>query len=86
MGNDTCLGFAELFRAAHQRDMDAGEQAALKALDQARLNDWVRAQVAATHGAMWCEDRRGTDGVTYTAFGRVAVRDTDPCATPAVTR
>jgi hypothetical protein len=83
MGKDTCLGFAELFHAAHERLMDASEEAALKSLDQARLNDWVRAQVAATRGAMWCEDRRGTDGVIYTAFGRVAARDTDPCATTA---
>lgn len=77
MGNDTCPGFADLFRAVHQRDMDADEQAALKALDQPRLNDWVRAQVAATKGAMWCEDRRGTDGVTYTAFGRSLQRESD---------
>ena len=83
MGKDTCLGFAELFHAANERHMDASEKAALKTLDQPQLNEWVRAQVAATHGAMWCEDRRGTDDVTYTAFGRSAMHEADPCATPA---
>jgi len=77
MGSESCPGFAELFRAAHRRDMEEAEQAALEALDQSGRNDWVRAQVAATRRAMWCEDRRGTDGVVYTAFGRSMQRESD---------
>jgi hypothetical protein len=66
---DECLGFDDLFRAANGRAMTAAERASLDALPQREKNEWVKRQVAATSGALWCEDRLGTDGVVYTAFG-----------------
>ena len=50
--------------------MGAGEREALRQLDQAALNLWVHQQVALCGGKMWVEDRLGTDGITYAAFGR----------------
>ena len=50
--------------------MDAAERETLRQLDQPALNRWVHAQVALCSGKMWVEDRLGTDGITYAAFGR----------------
>jgi hypothetical protein len=78
MANEPCLGFGDLFQAAHGRDMTPQERAELGRLRQPERNEWVRREVALTGNAIVCEDRLGTDGVTYTAFWRAGSSD-EPC-------
>jgi hypothetical protein len=49
--------------------MTLEEREQLKVLLQPALNGWVKEQVAASKGRMWCEETVGADGVTYAAFG-----------------
>jgi hypothetical protein len=67
---ESCVGFDDFFRAAHGRAIEVVEREALRQLDQAALNRWVHEQVGLCGGEMWVEDRLGTDGITYAAFGR----------------
>jgi hypothetical protein len=68
MSDDCSLSFADLFRHAHGRDWTDAEAAAICALDQRDLNDWVRRMAAQCDGRIITEDRVGGDGVVYTAF------------------
>ena len=63
--------FDDLHRAANAKPMSAAEKAALYALPQTQRNLWVRQQVARSAGRYSCEDRRGADGILYTAFWAV---------------
>jgi len=67
---ESCVSFDDLFRAVYGREMDAAEREALRVLDQPALNRWVHEQVEQCSAQMWAEDRLGSDGITYTAFGR----------------
>jgi hypothetical protein len=68
IGKSCCYSFDDLFRAAHQRDMSEAERSAFAALDQPGKNLAVKQMVTKTGGRFTCEDRTGTDGLTYTAF------------------
>lgn len=63
-----CFSFDDLFEAVHGRVMTAVERRGLYALPQPERNDWVKRMVEATAGRFTCDDRRGSDGVMYTAF------------------
>lgn len=63
-----CYSFDDLHRAAVGRPMNDEERTRLYGLPQAARNEWVRRRVEQSRGAFACEERRGTDGVTYTAF------------------
>lgn len=66
-----CFSFDDLFEAVHRRVMSEMERRELYALPQDQRNRWVRDMVARTGGGFACEDRRGSDGVIYTAFWQV---------------
>ncbi len=66
-----CFSFDDLFLAAHHRPMTDAERQALRDRDQPARNRLVRQWVAETAGDFACEDRRGTDGVLYTAFWQI---------------
>jgi uncharacterized GH25 family protein len=66
---NSCMSFADLFRAAKKRGWTEEERARFAALDQPARNAMVK-QLAAEAGDIKTEDRRGTDGVVYTAFWR----------------
>ncbi len=61
------LGFADLFRMAHQRDWTPEEERSFEGLEQEARNSMVR-DLAQKAGGVRTADRIGTDGVTYTAF------------------
>ena len=67
MGYECEMGFADLFRLARKRIWTAEEKDAFQALDQDARNTAVR-QLAQEAGCVRTEDRRGTDGLIYTAF------------------
>lgn len=67
---ESCVSFDDLFRAAQARDMNAIEREDLRRLDQAALNRWVHVQVVRCNDQLWVEDRVGSNGITYAAFGR----------------
>lgn len=60
--------FDDLFVAAFGEAMSDARRRELYALSQDRRNVTVREWVGRTAGRFACEDRRGTDGVIYTAF------------------
>lgn len=62
-----CMGFRELFVLARKRPWTAAEEQAFAALTQEARNQAVKA-LAAEAGGVQTEDRRGSDGVVYTAF------------------
>ena len=66
---NACMSFADLFRAARKRAWTEEERAGFAALDQPARNAMVK-QLAAEAGDIRTEDRRGTDGLMYTAFWR----------------
>jgi len=63
-----CFSFDDLFEAVHGRGMTDGERRALFAMTQPSRNDWVKQMALRTGERFMCEDRRGSDGVVYTAF------------------
>ena len=67
MGRECQVGFAELFRLARKREWTPEEQQRFEAMDQDKRNEMVR-QLSREAGCIRTEDRRGTDGKTYTAF------------------
>lgn len=67
MGRECCIGFAELFERAKGRPWTDAEARTFAALDQDARNAMVR-ELAHEAGDIRTEDRRGTDGVIYTAF------------------
>ena len=67
MSGGGCMGFRDLFLMAKTRHWTAAEEQAFAALDQEARNRAVRA-LAAEAGNVQTEDRRGRDGVIYTAF------------------
>lgn len=69
MGHDCEMGFADLFRLAKKRTWTAEEEDRFQALGQEARNTAVR-QLALEAGCVLTEDRRGTDGLIYTAFWR----------------
>ena len=71
MGAECGYNFDDLFRAATGREMTSSERTSLDAASQDRRNQFVKRWVAETRGAFCCEDRRGSDGHTYTAFWAV---------------
>lgn len=66
-----CYSFDDLFVAVNGRVMSEVERRALYDLPQQQRNEWVRQMAARTMGRFACQDRQGTDGVTYTAFWAV---------------
>lgn len=67
MGHDCEMGFSELFRLARKRAWTSDEEEAFQALDQDARNSAVR-ELAREAGCVVTVDRRGTDGLIYTAF------------------
>ena len=67
MGHECEMGFSDLFRLARKRAWTSDEEDAFRALDQDARNTAVR-QLAQEAGCVRTEDRRGTDGLIYTAF------------------
>jgi hypothetical protein len=67
MGHECEMGFADLFRLARKRAWTSGEEDRFRALDREARNTAVR-QLALEAGCVRTEDRRGTDGLIYTAF------------------
>lgn len=67
MGHECEMGFSDLFRLARKRAWTSDEENAFQALDQDARNTAVR-QLAQEAGGVRTEDRRGTDGLIYTAF------------------
>jgi len=65
-----CFSFDDLHKAAFGRLMAVEEADSLRRQTQDEKNATVREWTARTNGAFRCEDRLGTDGVTYTAFWR----------------
>lgn len=63
-----CLSYEDLFRTANRREMTEQEKRRFAGLPQSEKNRIVRTLVQQTAGAFECEDRRGADGVIYTAF------------------
>lgn len=69
MSESACsFGFEDLFHAAHGRRWTEAERRELEQADQPRRNALVR-RWAASAGDVTLEDRLGTDGLLYTAFG-----------------
>lgn len=66
--NSCMYSFDDLHEQATGRVMTSRERASLYALPQNDRNQWVRQMVQRTDGRYACEDRRGSDGVIYTAF------------------
>ena len=66
-----CFSFDDLFQAVHGRAMSPRERGELYGLPQHQRNRWVRQMVDQTRGSFACEDRQGSDGLTYTAFWQV---------------
>jgi hypothetical protein len=67
MKGDACMSFSQLFTMAKGRPWTPKEERSFAALDQPARNEAVK-QLAAEAGCVRTEDRRGTDGVIYTAF------------------
>ncbi|MGB5674832.1 MAG: hypothetical protein WBO43_09820 [Gemmatimonadota bacterium] len=67
MGHECEMGFSDLFRLARKRAWTSDEEDTFKALEQDARNEAVR-QLAQESGCVRTENRRGTDGVIYTAF------------------
>jgi len=67
MGHECEMGFADLFRLAKKRAWTSEEQDHFQALDQGARNEAVK-RLAQEAGCVRTVDRRGTDGLTYTAF------------------
>ena len=67
MGHKCEMGFADLFRLAKKRAWTSEEQDRFQALDQDARNQAVK-RLAQEAGCVRTVDRRGTDGLTYTAF------------------
>ena len=68
MAESVCIGCDELSWAARWRAWTAQERDAFMGLDQDGRNAWVRSLAEEADGLIATEDRRGTDGVVYTAF------------------
>lgn len=67
MSGNCCMGFRELFELAKKRPWTSDEERAFAALDQDARNIAVKS-LAAEAGCVQTEERRGSDGVVYTAF------------------
>jgi hypothetical protein len=66
MAPECAYSFRDLFFAAHQREMTTAEKHTFMSLPQTSINKFVK-ELAALAG--WkTQDRKGTDGKTYTAF------------------
>lgn len=61
------MSFADLFQMAKERPWTEVERRRFLALDQDTRNEVVRT-LARAAGGIRTEDRRGTDGLVYTAF------------------
>jgi hypothetical protein len=61
------MGYADLFRLAKKRSWTSEEKDRFQALDQDARNEAVK-QLAQETGCVRTVDRRGTDGLIYTAF------------------
>jgi hypothetical protein len=68
LGDECAYSFDDLFRAATGRDMSVQERISLEAASREERNRQVREWVAETSAEFRCEERRGTDGLVYTAF------------------
>jgi hypothetical protein len=62
-----CMSFRDLFVLAKSRPWSAEEEQHFRALSQPERNAIVK-ELAAQAGRVQVEDRRGSDGVVYTAF------------------
>ena len=62
-----CMGFGELFTLAKGRAWTLEEERHFQSVDQDTRNQIVK-QLAIEAGCVRTEDRRGSDGKTYTAF------------------
>jgi hypothetical protein len=62
------LSLEDLFRFVHRRDPTPAELETYRVLSQPDRNALVKELIGLSDGAFVCEDRSGTDGVTYTAF------------------
>ncbi|HYF15990.1 MAG TPA: hypothetical protein VD971_13050 [Phycisphaerales bacterium] len=67
MNGNACMSFRRLFALAKGRPWTPEEEREFAALDQPARNEAVK-RLAAEAGCVRTEDRRGTDGVVYTAF------------------
>ncbi len=69
MSESACsFGFGDLFHAAHGRGWTEAERRELEQAEQPHRNALVRRWAEAA-GDVTLEDRLGTDGLVYTAFG-----------------
>ena len=69
MSESACsFGFGDLFHAAHGRGWTEAERRDLEQAEQPHRNALVRRWAEAA-GDVTLEDRLGTDGLVYTAFG-----------------
>jgi hypothetical protein len=70
MGYECDYSFADLFRIVRNRSWTDAERAQFESLDREERNEWVRQLAAESAGQIVTEDRRGSDGLVYTAFWR----------------
>jgi hypothetical protein len=68
MSRECNYSFADLFHIVRGRPWNDAERAAFEALDRKARNEWVRELAAESNGRIVTEDRRGSDGLIYTAF------------------